>query len=115
VDELDSTDVSNYASNAFPSLMCLVEQPLPRPDGRNQVTVGLLSVTPSTGDVVYDCFEDGPLRLELETRLAHLRPDEILASDQELSKESEGVLSLRAEKGYVFANSPHVATSHACR
>jgi DNA mismatch repair protein MSH3 len=80
--------------------MCLVEEPRLQANNRTQVLFGLLSVTPSTGDVVYDSFADGPLRLELETRLAHLRPDELLTSDRDLSKETKGVLKLRAERGF---------------
>ena len=67
-------------------------------DNRNRVSFGLISVTPSTGDVIYDEFEDSPLRLELETRLAHLRPDEALIA-KELSKETEGVFRYRADCG----------------
>jgi len=35
-------------------------------------------IQPATGDVVYDQFEDGVFRTELETRVAHLRPTELL-------------------------------------
>lgn len=77
--------------------MCLVEQPIHRTESRHKVTFGLITVTPSTGDVIYDCFNDGPLRLELETRLAHLRPDEILASNKDISKETDEILRHRSE------------------
>jgi len=35
-------------------------------------------IQPATGDLVYDQFEDGVFRTELETRVAHLRPTELL-------------------------------------
>ena len=40
----------------------------------------LQAVDPGTGDMVYDCFTDGESRGELETRLTHLQPVEILLS-----------------------------------
>ena len=36
------------------------------------------AVQPSTGDVVYDEFEDGPSFTELETRFEHIGPEELL-------------------------------------
>ena len=36
------------------------------------------AVRPSTGDVVYDEFEDGPSFAELETHLEHIAPEELL-------------------------------------
>ena len=36
------------------------------------------AVRPSTGDVVYDEFEDGPSFAELETRFEHIAPEELL-------------------------------------
>ena len=38
------------------------------------------AVQPSTGDIIHDCFEDNSSRSELETRLAHIQPVEILLS-----------------------------------
>ena len=35
---------------------------------------------PSTGDIIHDCFEDNSSRSELETKLAHIQPVEILMS-----------------------------------
>ena len=40
----------------------------------------LQAVDPGTGDMVYDCFTDGESRAELETRLTHLQPVELLLS-----------------------------------
>ncbi|KAJ1906678.1 Mismatch repair protein msh3 [Coemansia sp. IMI 209127] len=57
-------------------LMCISEGPAGSKDKR--VTIGMLAVQISTGDIVYDCFEDGYLRSALETRLMHLQPGEII-------------------------------------
>jgi DNA mismatch repair protein MSH3 len=90
VDELDSDDSTNFASGAFPSLMCIVEADS---DGsRKPVKMGMVTVVPSTGDVIYDTFEDGPLRLELETRLSHLRPHELLVKQNGLTSQSSSIL-----------------------
>ncbi|PHH78299.1 hypothetical protein CDD80_7107 [Ophiocordyceps camponoti-rufipedis] len=43
-----------------------------------KVQVGILAVQPATGDIVYDVFEDGFMRSEVETRLLHISPCEFL-------------------------------------
>uniref|UniRef100_A0A4W6CD24 DNA mismatch repair protein MSH3 n=1 Tax=Lates calcarifer TaxID=8187 RepID=A0A4W6CD24_LATCA len=45
---------------------------------KKQLTVGLVAVQPSTGDVLLDCFADGQSRSELETRVLKINPVEIL-------------------------------------
>ncbi|XP_056134505.1 DNA mismatch repair protein Msh3 [Lampris incognitus] len=45
---------------------------------RKQLTVGLVAVQPSTGDVLLDCFSDGQFRSELEGRVLKVNPVEIL-------------------------------------
>ncbi|KAM9393488.1 DNA mismatch repair protein Msh3 isoform 2-T2 [Pholidichthys leucotaenia] len=45
---------------------------------KKQLTVGLVAVQPSTGDVLLDCFPDGPSRSELEGRVLKINPVEIL-------------------------------------
>ena len=47
---------------------------------------------PSTGDVVYDEFEDGFMRGEFETRALHLQPCEIIIAG-ELTSATKKVLS----------------------
>lgn len=41
-------------------------------------TYFLQSVQPSTGDIIYDEFEDGPGFTELETHFEHISPEELL-------------------------------------
>ncbi|KAJ1556397.1 hypothetical protein HK405_011230 [Cladochytrium tenue] len=52
-----------------------------------------LAVQLSTGEVIYDTFEDGFMRNELETRLRHIQPAEILLPSDELSRNTEKVVA----------------------
>ncbi|XP_068559288.1 DNA mismatch repair protein Msh3 [Cebidichthys violaceus] len=45
---------------------------------KKQLTVGLVAVQPSTGDVLLDSFPDGQSRSELEARVLKMNPVEIL-------------------------------------
>uniref|UniRef100_A0A8C6M2T8 DNA mismatch repair protein MSH3 n=1 Tax=Nothobranchius furzeri TaxID=105023 RepID=A0A8C6M2T8_NOTFU len=45
---------------------------------KKQLTVGLVAVQPSTGDLLLDCFPDGPSHSELESRVLKINPVEIL-------------------------------------
>lgn len=45
---------------------------------QKQLTVGLVAVQPSTGDILLDCFSDGAPRTELEGRILKINPVEIL-------------------------------------
>ncbi|KAK9468902.1 muts domain V-domain-containing protein [Lipomyces arxii] len=58
---------------------------------RDGVVIGMVAVVPSTGRVVYDEFKDGFMRAELETRLLHLPPCEIVVVG-EVSSQTEKVL-----------------------
>ncbi|KAK7115963.1 DNA mismatch repair protein Msh3-like [Littorina saxatilis] len=59
-------------------LMCVYD--FPADSSTKQQQIGMLAVDPGTGDMVYDCFTDGESRHELETRLTHLQPVELLLS-----------------------------------
>jgi DNA mismatch repair protein MSH3 len=72
----------------------LIESPVGKdksPDER--VLISFIAITPSTGEVVWDEFEDGHMRTELETRLAHTRPSELLLPARLLSTPSERMLA----------------------
>ncbi|XP_061117730.1 DNA mismatch repair protein Msh3 isoform X1 [Conger conger] len=56
-----------------------------------ELTVGLVAVQPSTGDVMLDSFKDGPSRSELETRVLRLQPVEILVPS-DLSETTQQLL-----------------------
>lgn len=60
--------------------------------GNGKVQIGLVAVLPSTGEVIYDSFEDSYTRAELETRLLHLQPSELLLQDV-MTRQTESMLS----------------------
>lgn len=72
------------------SLVALVEK-LEGSDER--VSIGLIAVQAATGAVIYDQFMDSSMRSELETRLAHLQPAELLLPPLgKLSKSTEKLI-----------------------
>ena len=96
--------------------MCISEAPLGGMGTDERVSLGMIAVTPSTGDVIWDDFEDGFMRSELEvsrprihsepslntyfkTRMAHIKPSELLLPEEKLSKASEKILSHFARYG----------------
>uniref|UniRef100_A0A671U6Q0 DNA mismatch repair protein MSH3 n=1 Tax=Sparus aurata TaxID=8175 RepID=A0A671U6Q0_SPAAU len=60
---------------------------------KKQLTVGLVAVQPSTGDVLLDCFPDGPSRSEVEGRVLKINPVEILVPS-DLSEQTHRLLAL---------------------
>ena len=69
--------------------MCIVEDPGGGSGTDERVIIGMVvrhllrrelrqAVQPSTGDVVYDEFDDGFMRGEFETRALHLQPCEVI-------------------------------------
>jgi DNA mismatch repair protein MSH3 len=85
-------------------LLCMTEVNVKGYGNDEKVHVGLVAVQPATGDVVYDDFEDGFMRGEIETRLLHIAPCEFLIVG-ELSKATEKlVLHLSGSKTNVFGD-----------
>ncbi|KAI9832398.1 MAG: Mismatch repair protein msh3 [Sarea resinae] len=69
-----------------------------------KVQVGIVAVQPATGDVIYDDFEDGFMRSEIETRLLHIAPCEFLLVGT-LSKATEKLVQhLSGSKTNVFGD-----------
>ncbi|KAF8652763.1 hypothetical protein AX16_004259 [Volvariella volvacea WC 439] len=89
VDELTSVD--DQERYTPPPFMCLMEQN--KTTNGSDVSVGMIIICPSTGDVVWDDFDDGPMRIELETRLVHTRPSELLLPQEGLSEPTSKMLS----------------------
>ncbi|KAJ6496538.1 DNA mismatch repair protein MSH3 [Mycena vitilis] len=89
VDDLDSIDGDKYAA---PRLVCLVEGDSKKSTTGADVCMAMVSVSPSVGDVVWDVFDDGPMRIELETRLVHSKPTELLLQRIGLSKSTDKML-----------------------
>jgi DNA mismatch repair protein MSH3 len=81
IDEVESLEQLNTSSDGSPAtgyLLCITEAQ-PKGLGTDEkVGVGILAVQPATGDIIYDTFEDGFMRNEIETRLLHLAPCEFL-------------------------------------
>ncbi|XP_044052269.1 DNA mismatch repair protein Msh3 isoform X2 [Siniperca chuatsi] len=73
VDEGGSGDVVLDPPDSF--LLCISEN---WDKLKKLLTVGLVAVQPSTGDVLLDCFPDGQSRSELEARVLKINPVEIL-------------------------------------
>ncbi|PWZ02446.1 hypothetical protein BCV70DRAFT_196688 [Testicularia cyperi] len=93
VDDLGTGDdmASEYTSQPK-SLMAIVEQSEGGNGPEDRVSIGVISVEVTTGNVTFDQFSDGYARSELETRLAHLSPAEVLISKR-LTKPTEKVIS----------------------
>ncbi|KAJ3512522.1 hypothetical protein NLJ89_g3471 [Agrocybe chaxingu] len=89
VDEMDSIDdMEKYTTAPF---MCLVEEK--KNENPCDVSIGMITICPSTGDIVWDDFEDSVMRLELETRLVHTRPSELLIPKKHLTDATNKMLS----------------------
>uniref|UniRef100_A0A3Q3EMV4 DNA mismatch repair protein MSH3 n=1 Tax=Kryptolebias marmoratus TaxID=37003 RepID=A0A3Q3EMV4_KRYMA len=67
---------------------------------KKQLTVGLVAVQPSTGDVFLDCFPDGPSRSELESRVLKINPVEILVPS-DLSEQTQKLLHKKKSNMFV--------------
>ncbi|KAF8894689.1 muts domain V-domain-containing protein [Infundibulicybe gibba] len=74
VDGLDSVDSAEQYTS--PPFMCIIEEK--KAESTANVSFGIITICPSTGDVTWDDFDDMQMRIELETRLVHTRPTELL-------------------------------------
>ncbi|KAL1680878.1 muts domain V-domain-containing protein [Schizophyllum commune] len=96
VDDLDSVD--DISGSSAPPFTCIVEESTSGAGA--DVHVAMISISPSSGDVVWDAFDasDNPMRLELEassqhdTRLVHTRPAELLLPKTGLSSPTQKML-----------------------
>ncbi|KAL2885514.1 DNA mismatch repair protein MSH3 [Ceratocystis lukuohia] len=78
-DDVRSSSTTNFGGTAGGYLLCLFETPVKGSLGADEkANVGMIAVQPSTGDIIYDAFEDGFMRSEIETRLLHISPCEFL-------------------------------------
>lgn len=75
------TMVSSHTHTAS-TLLCIVEEKRGGHATDERVEIGMISIETSTGDIIYDAFEDTFMRHELETRLLHIEPNEILLSPE---------------------------------
>ncbi|KAF4632654.1 hypothetical protein G7Y89_g5477 [Cudoniella acicularis] len=82
IDDVDGlgqpTDAPSGGAPATGYLLCITESKANGWGTDEKVEVGILAVQPATGDIIYDTFEDGFMRNEIETRLLHIAPCEFL-------------------------------------
>ncbi|CAJ2501242.1 Uu.00g040950.m01.CDS01 [Anthostomella pinea] len=89
IGELDQQPDSGAPAGGY--LLCITESKAKGWGTDERVDVGIIAVQPATGDIIYDNFEDGFMRSEIETRLLHISPCEFLIVG-ELSKASDKLL-----------------------
>lgn len=112
IDDIEGLDAPTSApSGGAPAtgyLVCITESNAKGWGTDEKVHVGLVAVQPGTGDVVYDDFEDGFMRSEIETRLLHIAPCEILIVG-DLSRATEKIIQhLSGSKTNVFGDKVRV-------
>lgn len=78
VDEIGELDKDSGGAPPGGYLLCITESKVKGSGTDEKVDVGILAVQPATGDIIYDNFEDGFMRREIETRLLHISPCEFL-------------------------------------
>ncbi|KAI1759040.1 muts domain V-domain-containing protein [Hypoxylon sp. FL1150] len=89
IGELDQESGSGAPSGGY--LLCITETKAKGSGTDEKVDVGIIAVQPATGDIIYDNFEDGFMRSEIETRLLHISPCEFLIVG-ELSKATDKLI-----------------------
>ena len=112
IDDIEGLEgpVEGPAGGAPPTgyLLCITENRSKGWGTDEKVHVGIVAVQPATGDVIYDDFEDGFMRSEIETRLLHIAPCEFLIVG-ELSKATEKLVQhLSTSKTNVFGDKSRV-------
>jgi DNA mismatch repair protein MSH3 len=93
IDEAGELDQPAEATGAPAGgyLLCLTESSAKGAGTDEKLDVGIVAVQPATGDIIYDDFEDGFMRREIETRLLHISPCEFLIVG-ELSKATDKLI-----------------------
>ncbi|KAF1998009.1 DNA mismatch repair protein MSH3 [Amniculicola lignicola CBS 123094] len=112
VDDVEGLNKSGGAAGSGAQstgyLLCITETNAKGWGTDEKVQVGLIAVQPATGDIIYDDFEDGFMRSDIETRLLHIAPAEFLIVG-ELSKATEKLIQhLSASKTNVFGDRSRV-------
>lgn len=108
VDDIQGLEGPNGGAPSTGYLLCLTESNTTGWRTDEKVQVGIVAVQPATGDIVYDDFEDGFMRSEIETRLLHIAPCEFLIVG-DLSKATEKLVQhLAASKTNVFGDKARV-------
>ncbi|KAG0277073.1 Mismatch repair protein msh3 [Linnemannia exigua] len=95
IESLDQDEEQTFVGGRAPSsqfIMCIHEQLMGGNGPDEKVKLAMIAVQPATGDIVYDEFVDGHFRNELETRLLHLQPAELIVPMEPMSKATEKLL-----------------------
>ena len=110
VDEIGELDQQgdNSGAPAAGYLLCITESKAKGWGTDEKVDVGIIAVQPATGDIIYDSFEDGFMRNEIETRLLHISPCEFLIVG-ELTKATDKLIQhLSGSSTNVFGDKSRV-------
>ncbi|CBX97097.1 Mismatch repair protein msh3 [Plenodomus lingam] len=112
VDDVEGLETSTAGAGAGAQstgyLLCITETNAKGWGSDEKVHVGLVAVQPATGDIIYDDFEDGFMRSEIETRMLHIAPAEFLVVG-DLSKATDKLIQhLSASKTNVFGDRSRV-------
>jgi DNA mismatch repair protein MSH3 len=108
VDDVEGLETPTAGAQATGYLLCITETNAKGWGTDEKVQVGLVAVQPATGDIIYDDFEDGFMRSEIETRLLHIAPAEFLIVG-DLSKATDKLIQhLSASKTNVFGDRSRV-------
>jgi DNA mismatch repair protein MSH3 len=111
VDDIEGLDSAGAAPNGNQStgyLLCLTESNAKGWGTDEKVHVGLVAVQPATGDIIYDDFEDGFMRSDIETRLLHIAPAEFLIVGNVSKATDKLIQHLSASKTNVFGDKARV-------
>ncbi|XP_054842632.1 DNA mismatch repair protein Msh3 [Eublepharis macularius] len=84
-EELPSDACDNY-------LLCISESKESFREKRQNSIIGIVAVQPSTGEVIFDSFQDSVARLELESRILRLQPVEVLLP-ADVSNQTENLIN----------------------
>ncbi|KAE8379280.1 DNA mismatch repair protein msh3 [Aspergillus bertholletiae] len=110
IDDMEGLEGSTAALSAAGTsmatgyMLCITETNAKGWGNDEKVHVGIVAVQPATGDIVHDEFEDGFMRSEIETRLLHLAPCEVLIVG-DLSRATEKLVQhLSGNKTNVFGD-----------
>ncbi|KAF3916547.1 hypothetical protein ABW20_dc0102216 [Dactylellina cionopaga] len=82
VDDHDAIGAGSGGAASTGYLLCITEKLGGGTGADEKVKVGILAVQPSTGDIIFDEFDDGFMRSEIETRLLHNFYAEKLKSEE---------------------------------
>ena len=111
IDDVEGFEEPSVASTSGPAtgfLLCLTETNAKGWGNDEKVQVGIVAVQPATGDIIYDDFEDGFMRAEIETRLLHIAPCEFLIVGEPSKATEKLVQHLSGSKTNVFGDKVRV-------